>query len=356
MSGFDKERRAMKTTTDPRGFALAGVKTKLVVLLFMLSLALIGAFAVMPPAEVVVDVAMRTQAIDTLVAELNQHYVFPDTAKQIETLLRKRQQDGKYDAISNGVQFASQLTADMASVAHDRHMKVKFSPTFLRPGREPDPMTNAAPNRNYGIDNVGHLSPAIGYLRISAFPPPSLVAEKYASAMNKLSDTDALIIDVRNNRGGAAGSVALLISYFVDRRTRLNDIWSRDSGQTRQFWTEDRLDSKRYGGKKPVVILAGPGTASAGEDFTYTMQALKRATVIGERTWGGAHPVALYRLSGHFYAGIPNSRSISPITHTNWEGTGVNPDVTAPPADALAVAKDLLQRQRDAGLALRVAN
>jgi hypothetical protein len=345
MRGFDKERQRMKMT-DPRGLALV----------FMLFLALIGAFALMPPAEVVVDGAMRAQAIDTLVAELNQHYVFPDTAKQIETLLRKRQQDGQYDAMSNGEQFASQLTADLASVAHDRHMKVKFSPALLRPGREPDRVTNAAPNRNYGVDNVDHLSPAIGYLRISAFPPPSLVAKRYASAMNELADTDALIIDVRNNHGGTAESVALLISYFVDRRTRLNDIWSRDSGQTQMFWTEDRLDGKRYGGKKPVVILAGPGTASAGEDFTYTMQALKRATVIGERTWGGAHPVALYRLSGHFYAGIPNSRSISPITHTNWEGTGITPDVVAPPADALAVAKDLLQRQRDAGLARRVEN
>jgi hypothetical protein len=345
----------MKAMTDPQGFALAGAKTKLVVLLFMLSLVLIAAFAVMP-SEVVLDGAMRAQVIDTLVAELNRHYVFPTTAKQIETLLRKRQQDGKYDAISNGVQFASQLTADMASVAHDVHMKVRFSPSFLRPDREPDPVTNAAPNRHHGIDNVAHLTPGIGYLRISAFPSPALVADKYASVMNELSDTDALIIDVRSNRGGAARSVALLISYFVDQRTRLNDIWSRDSGQTRQFWTEDRLDGKRYGGKKPVVILAGPGTASAGEDFTYTMQALKRATVIGERTWGGAHPVTLYRLSGHFYAAIPNSRSISPITHTNWEGTGVTPDIKAPPADALAVAKDLLQRQRNAGQALRVEN
>jgi hypothetical protein len=342
----------MKAMTDPQGFALAGAKTKLVVLLFMLSLALIGRLALLPPAEVVLDGAIRTQAIDTLVAELNRHYVFPDTAKQIETLLRQRQQDGKYDAITSGVKFASQLTADMSSVAHDVHMKVRFSPRFLRPDGEPDPMTNPAPSRNYGIENVGHLTPTIGYLRISAFPPPSLVADKFASVINKLSDTDALIIDVRDNRGGAPGSVALLISYFVDQRTRLNDIWSRDSGQTRQFWTEDRLDGKRYGGKKPVLILAGPGTASAGEDFTYTMQALKRATVIGERTWGGAHPVALYRLSGHFYAAIPNSRSISPITRTNWEGTGVKPDVAAPPADALAVAKDLLQRQRAAGLAL----
>lgn len=353
MSVFDKEGQRMKTMTGTPGFALSGVKTKLVVALFMLSLVVLGMFALRPPPEVVLDGAMRTQVIDTLAAQLNAHYVFPDTAKQIEALLRKRLRDGQYDSITDGMQFASQLTADMATVAHDLHMKVKFSPRFLSPDREPGSMTNAAPNRNDGIDKVGHLSPAIGYLKISAFPPPSLVAGKYASVMNALSDTEALIIDVRPNRGGSPDSVALLISYFVDQRTRLNDIWSRDSGQTQQFWTEDRIDGKRYGGNKPVVILAGPGTGSAGEDFTYTMQALKRATVIGERTWGGAHPVGLYRLGGHFYAGIPNSRSISPITHTNWEGTGVKPDVAASPADALAVAKDLIQRQRDAGAVLR---
>jgi C-terminal processing protease CtpA/Prc len=123
------------------------------------------------------------------------------------------------------------------------------------------------------------------------------------------------------------------------------------------FWTEDRLDGRRYGGKKPVVILAGPGTASAGEDFTYTMQALKRATVIGERTWGGAHPVALYRLGGHFFAGNPEQPQHQPdYPHELGGHQGVTPDVAAPPADALAVAKDLLQRQLDAGLALRYEN
>ncbi|RZA36259.1 MAG: hypothetical protein EOP92_06325 [Lysobacteraceae bacterium] len=338
----------MNAMIDPRGFELAGKKAKLVVALFLLSLALTATFAMMPPDEVALDGAMRTQAIDKLVAELNAHYVFPSTAKQIETLLRKRQQDGKYDAISNGMRFASQLTSDMASVANDKHMKVRFSPRFLHPDRDPESMASAPPSGKSGVDKVGRLTPSIGYLRLSSFPPPSLVAEKYASVMNTLSDTDALIIDVRDHRGGSPQSVALLISYFVDQRTRLNDIWSRDSGQTRQFWTEDRLDGKRYGGKKPVMILAGPRTGSAGEDFTYTMQALKRATVIGEPTWGGAHPVASYRLSGHFYADIPNSRSMSPITHTNWEGTGVKPDIATPQADALGVAKNLLQRQHAA--------
>lgn len=330
------------------------MKRNLFVLLVLLALGLIGTVIALPALfrpGTSVDGAMRVQTIDTLVARLDRHYVFPDKAKQIATLLRQRQHDGKYDALTDGEQFAAQLTADMASVAHDLHMKVKFSATRLRPGAGLDGMTKAASgaarDQRYGVENVDHLSPAVGYLRISAFPPRSLVAGTYASAMDKLSDTDALIIDVRDNSGGAPESVALLISYFVDRPTRLNDIWSRDSGRTTQTWTEGALDGKRYGGKKPVVILAGPRTASAGEDFTYTMQALKRAAVIGERTWGGAHPITLYRLGDHFFAAIPHSRTISPITHTNWEGSGVTPDIKASPADALAVAKDMLERRLD---------
>jgi hypothetical protein len=331
------------------------LKRNPLVLPVLLSLGLTGTVIALPELfrpGLPVDGAMRTQTIDTLVARLDRHYVFPDKAKHIATFLRERHRDGQYDTLTDGEQLAAQLTADMASVAHDLHMKVKFSPTRLRPGREPDGMTNAmsnaARNRTYGVEKVDHLSPAIGYLRISAFLPRSAVAGRYASALDTLSDTDALIIDVRDNSGGAPESVALLISYFVDRPTRLNDIWSRDTDRTTQTWTEGALDGKRYGGSKPVVILAGPGTASAGEDFTYTMQALKRATVVGERTWGGAHPIGMYRLGDHFYAAIPHSRSISPITHTNWEGTGVTPDVAAPSADALAVAQDMLQRQLDA--------
>ena len=72
-------------------------------------------------------------------------------------------------------------------------------------------------------------------------------------------------------------------------------IWDRTTGNTTQYWTQDKLDGKRYGGNKPVLILASPGTASAGEDFAYTMQALNRATVISEPIWGGAHPAPLSR-------------------------------------------------------------
>ena len=328
------------------------MKRNLFVLSILLSLGLMATVVALPDlfrTGLSVDATMRADTIDTLVTRLDEHYVFPDKAKQIAMLLRDRQHDRTYAALTDGEQFAARLTSDMASVAHDLHLKVKFSPKRLRPGVEVDAMpkaaSGAARGHAYGVAGVAHLGPAIGYLQISSFPSRPAVAGAYASALDKLSDTDALIIDVRDNSGGAPESVALLISYFVDRPTRLNDIWSRDTGRTTQTWTEGALDGKRYGGRKPVVILAGPGTASAGEDFTYTMQALKRATVIGERTWGGAHPMALYRLGDHFYAAIPHSRTISPITHTNWEGSGVAPDIKAPPAAALAVAKDMLERQ-----------
>jgi hypothetical protein len=76
---------------------------------------------------------MRREAVDTLVAKLNDHYVFPDKAKQIEAVLRQRQHEGRYDGITDGEQLARQLTDDLHSVADDLHMAVEFSPGLAPP-------------------------------------------------------------------------------------------------------------------------------------------------------------------------------------------------------------------------------
>ena len=343
----------------------------LILFLLVLTLTLIGAFAMPglqhlwqtrgPQPEAALDRATRVKTIETLVAKLNDHYVFPDKAKKIEAVLRQRLQQGKYDGIRNGYQLAQQLTADVRGVARDLHMEVRFAPKMVLPdeAEEPAPASQAEWEQQTnvvtrlimrhtatrGTVRVGLLGANIGYLRISAFPDAFLMTDKFAVAMNELADTDGLIVDLRRNRGGDPQSVVLLVSYFVDQRTRLNDIWDRDTGKTIQHWTEEKLDGKRYGGTKPVLILAGPDTASAGEDFAYTMQALKRATVVGERTWGGAHPASPYRIGEHFYAVIPSQRSISPITGTNWEGVGVTPDIGAAPHNALSEARKLMQRR-----------
>ncbi|SFC95652.1 S41 family peptidase [Massilia yuzhufengensis] len=317
-----------------------------------------------PEVELVIDKGTRKEVITTLVAQLNANYVFPEKAKQMETALLQHLRDGKYDGITDGETFAKQLTEDLRQVSRDLHMAVRSSP-------EPVPYDRAMPpppaskveweqrtpfarrmllNLGLAMGKIGavkvdHLEANIGYLQLREFPPPFIMADRYPAAMDKLADTDGLIVDLRDNRGGSPATVALLVSYFVDQRTRVNDLWDRTSGVTTQQWTSEKLEGKLYGGKKPVVILVGPDTKSAGEDFAYTMQAMKRATLIGAPTWGGAHPSRPFRLSEYFMAWIPSARSISPITHTNWEGVGVQPDIPATQDKALAMAQELLQRR-----------
>ena len=334
------------------------MKKKWIFIPFLLVFAVTGAIA-SPPPTVEINRATQLEVVDALLAKLKAYYVFPDKAEQVEVVLRQRQREGKYDAITDGKQLAKQLSDDVEGVIHDKHMLIDVSARPVPPDdATPPPRTRAEWEKqvppavrervlasNLGVEKVEHLSPNIGYLQISMFGPVFLVSDKFAAAMNELADTDGLIIDLRNNGGGGGDSVALLISYLVDERTRLNDTWERATDTTTQYWTQDKLDGKRYGGRKPVLILAGANTKSAAEAFVYTMQALKRGTVIGEPTWGGANASRPFRLGDHFFAMIPSRRSISPITHANWEGTGVIPDVAATPDNALAVAKELLQHR-----------
>lgn len=342
---------------------------KWIVIPSLLMLTVTGAIASAPPTAEP-NRAVKSEVVETLIAKFNANYVFPDKAKQVEAVLRERQREGKYDGITDGKQLARQLTDDIQGVVNDKHMLVDFSPRPVpsEDSMPPPPKTRAEWEKqvppavvervrasNLGLEKVERLSPNVGYLQLSSFAPVFLVSDKFAAAMNELADTDGLIIDLRNNGGGGGDSSALLISYFFDERTRLNDTWERATGVTTQYWTEEKLDGKRYGGKKPVLILVGPNTKSAAEAFVYTMQTLKRATVVGERTWGGAHGPRLYRLSDNFFAAIPSRRTISPITGTNWEGTGVVPDIAATPDNALAVARDLLQRRLQGAAAPGVA-
>ncbi|WP_296943096.1 S41 family peptidase [uncultured Massilia sp.] len=319
-----------------------------------------------PKTEIVIDKGTRKEAIDSLIAQLNAHYVFLEKARQLEAVLRQHLREGRYASITDGERFAAQLTDDLHKVADDKHMMVEARAEEVPyDGADPpQPVSKAQWERRtplamrfllgvglslgkVGVAKVDHIGHNIGYLKLPDFPPPFLMAERYAAAMDELADTDGLIVDLRDNRGGGPATVALLVSYFVDQRTRLNDLWDRTSGVTTAQWTTDRLDGKRYGGSRPVVVLVGPDTKSAGEDFAYTMQAMKRATVLGEPTWGGAHPSRPYRLGDHFAAWIPDRRTISPITHANWEGTGVIPDIPATQDKALAAARELLQRRID---------
>jgi C-terminal processing protease CtpA/Prc len=161
--------------------------------------------------------------------------------------------------------------------------------------------------------------------------------------MTLLAGTRALIIDLRENGGGKPEMVVLVASYLFDRRTHLGDLWDSWADSTHHYWTQDTVAGRRFGGDKPVYVLTSAHTFSAAEEFAYDLQALKRVTVVGETTAGGAHPASEGRLGDHFAISVAWGNSINPITGTNWEGVGVVPDVKVSADEALAVAQKLIR-------------
>jgi retinol-binding protein 3 len=301
-------------------------------------------------SDVKLDAAMRNKVIDGAVANLNEFYVFPETAKKMEEDVRARQKHGDYDAVTDGDAFANMLTAHLQEVSHDKHLRVNFSPVRMPdapkgPGPEAASQFRKQMERmNCGFDKVEHLSGNIGYLKFNVFADPEVCGPTAIAAMNFLGNVDAIIIDLRENGGGDPKMIALLSTYLFSQPTHLNDLWERKGGTTQQYWTLPYVPGKRLDGK-PAYVLTSKRTFSGAEEFSYNLKNLKRATIIGETTGGGAHPVSGHRIDEHFMIGVPFARAINPISGTNWEGTGVEPDVKVPAAEALSTAQKLAQEK-----------
>ena len=192
---------------------------------------------------------------------------------------------------------------------------------------------------NFGIHRVERLNGNVGYLDVRRVPVPANAGPAISAAMELVAGTYALIIDLRRNGGGSPEGVVYWCSHLVDEQppTHLNDIFRADTGETHQFWALPYVPGPRYLGR-PVYVLTSSRTFSGGEDFAYTLQALGRAQVIGETTGGGAHPTRGFPISAAVHIAVPFARSINPVTGTNWQGTGVVPDVPVPQEQAYDVA------------------
>lgn len=308
-----------------------------------------------PRADVAVrapamDAAARAQVIDALVQQLNTYYVFPDVAAKVELALRDKQQHGGYDGVVRAQDLAQALTTDVRAVAHDLHLGVRASDTPMLPEPARDKTGTASDEArmlarmkelNYGLGGIEKLPGNIGYLEVRGFVPAKHAEQPFAAAMTQLVDCDALIIDLRRNGGGDPAGVAFLTSYLFDTRTHLNDLYWREGDRTEEFWTIADVPGKKFGQRKAVYVLTSSKTFSGGEEFSNNLKQLQRATLIGETTGGGANPGRSRQLTPYFSAFIPNGRAINPITKTNWEHTGVAPDVRVAASKALVVAQKM---------------
>jgi len=298
------------------------------------------------PPDAPIDAATRATVIKNLANELNDGYVFPDVAKKMEADISDRVSKGEYNSITTSRAFAEKLTADLQSISHDKHLRVRFSVQAIpvrKDKEEPTDEERAEFNQynrlvNYGFERVERMQGNIGYIDLRGFNDPKEGLDTVAAAMTLVSNTDALIFDLRQNGGGDPEMVALICSYlFGDKAVHLNDLYWRKGNKTDEFWTKPIVAGKKYG-DKDVYVLTSNRTFSGAEEFSNNLKTLKRATIVGETTGGGANPGGMVRLSEHFGVFVPTGRAINPITKTNWEGTGVEPDIKVPKEQALKTA------------------
>lgn len=285
------------------------------------------------------DAAERTAVVDQIARLLEENYVFADVGARNGAQLRQRLAAGAFDDVVDAQKYAEALTRELQSVNHDKHMRVELRPS-PGAGGQPDDGSAAARQlremrgRNFGFERVEHLDGNVGYLDLRYFAPPELARDLAASAMQLLSNSDAVIIDLRNNDGGSPELVQLLCSYFFGTRTHLNSLYWRRGDRTQEFWTIDGLPGRRLT-RVPLFVLTSAGTFSGAEEFAYNMQTRRRATIIGETTGGGANPGDVMPVNDRFAIFVPTGRAINPVTGTNWEGVGVKPDVRVAASVAL---------------------
>jgi retinol-binding protein 3 len=285
----------------------------------------------------------RTEVIEELLRQLNESYVYPDTAAQMEKSIRAKMRERQYERITSGLSLAQTLTAHLHEIYDDKHLGVSFSYKPIPAGvNEPSPadrerFRQMASAMNFGFEKLERLSGNIGYMELNGFINAELGADTAIAAMQFLANTDALIVDLRYNGGGVPGLAQLISSYLFRKPVHLHSIEWREGNRIEQFWTLPFVPGQRYI-DKPVYILMSKRTLSAPESFAYNLQALKRAVIVGERSAGGANPGKQFRISEHFAVFIPTGRAINPITGTNWEGTGIKPDIEVPAAEALKTA------------------
>ena len=291
------------------------------------------------------DAAQRHRVVDAVIQNLKKHYIDPNIARTMTEALLAHEKNGDDDTVTNGRALAGLLTRQMRDVSHDMHLEVVYSQSPL-----PDLLTEPSPEdleryrkaleqENCTFKKVETLPHNIGYLKLNAFPDPSICQATARAAMASLNQVDAIIFDLRDNHGGEPAMVALMAAYLFDHP----EYWYNPrENTTEQSWTLSPVPGNRLA-DKPAYVLTSARTFSGAEQFCYDLKMLKRATLVGETTGGAAHAGVFHRIDDHFGMGITEVRAINPYSKTDWAETGVEPDVKVKAADALATAEKLAE-------------
>jgi Peptidase family S41/N-terminal domain of Peptidase_S41 in eukaryotic IRBP len=289
------------------------------------------------------DAAERKRILAVTIANLREHYVDRTTAQKMADALALHEKRGDYNAVTDRAAFAALLTEQMREINPDRHLTLDYfqdplpqqavaqTPEVLAQYRE------TMKQQNCTFEKLEILPRNIGYVKLNSFPDPDICRVPAMAAMTYVNHADAIIFDLRDNRGGEPAMVQFLAAYLFDHP----EYWYNPrENTTEQSWTRSPVPGNDLA-DKPVYVLTSPTTFSGAEQFCYDLKMLKRATLVGETTGGGAHSGVFHRIDDHFGMGIPEVKAINPYSSADWAEVGVEPDVRVPAATALDVALKL---------------
>lgn len=290
----------------------------------------------------------KSEIITSIKTHLAESYIDLDLSKKMITEMDKNLKSNAYDKVTNPNEFSEKLTEDLQSVSKDLHLKVRFEPERIAQEKRiiseekkleaEKKMAIQMAEINYGFTEAKILDGNIGYLNLRTFADIKYAEETATATMNFLSNTSAIIIDLRTNGGGVPSMMQLLSSYFFDETpVLLSDFYERKTDTKTQLYSFAKVAGKRST-NKPIYILTSKQTFSAAEAFAYTLKHLDKAFVVGEITAGGANRTKRINLNDKFTISVPYIKSIHPITKTNWEGKGVQPNIETNEKEAFVYA------------------
>jgi hypothetical protein len=305
--------------------------------------------------EVILNELNKKEIIDSLNKKLEEFYIRPNYIGNIKEKLNENYKKGNYKKSSNPKEFASKLTTDLIEISKDLHFSVMYDQQWVDNQQksidvEIQKRIKAqelieAKRKNFGFQQARILEGNVGYLEFTYFHDPVEGGEAATTAMQFLSNSDALIIDLRKNNGGAMEMGQFISSYlFYNKDLPLYKYYYYENGRKkidREMWLLPSVPGKRLA-DIDIYILTSGITFSAAEWMSYSLQNLKRVTIVGEQTAGGAHPIDRKILTQGFSINIPFGEVKDPITKLDFEAHGVTPDVECKSEDALNTAHLLI--------------
>lgn len=291
----------------------------------------------------------REAVLEDLSQCLKTWYISPELAARMVTALREKQEEGAYDNFTYAPDFARVLTKDMRAVSHDLHLRIIFG-RHPEPGDPPpskDKILEMLRAMRFGFGRAEWLDGGIAVFPILGFVPSDLPEAKDAISeiMAEVADAAALVLDLRKNGGGHPATVSWVSGFlFGDEKVHLNDIYCPHDDRTEEYWTQPPAPETRFGLYKPLYVLVSNTTISGGEELPYDLQALGRATIVGETTAGAAHLPRVCEIDKWWVGLVPSAYAINPVTGRNWEAVGVEPDIKVMAGKAL---KEAVRRARE---------